>query len=226
LRNAPLTCPTTCRSSRATCWPCSAERPPARPRWDSRPQRNMGFFSANVAFRGKRRDQLNSRWRKEARRASFLGSCHRHCSWIWGNFRPKPVGMRHLTDRSLDRACRTHQIPSRRRCHPRQSAPRFIRIGRKEENAVKNACLRGGCGCCGVGASFPTAEMRTRYIVGIIRLIIGLIFFRNTLTRGGAFAALVGCLLAVLAIVMLFRAGANRRRVRIPGRTLRPGRGD
>jgi len=43
-------------------------------------------------------------------------------------------------------------------------------------------------------------------LVGIVGLIVGLVFFRSTLTRGGALAALVGCLLAiVLAMVMLIR---------------------
>ena len=34
-------------------------------------------------------------------------------------------------------------------------------------------------------------------LVGIVGLIVGLVFFRNTLARGGALAALVGCLLAI-----------------------------
>lgn len=42
-------------------------------------------------------------------------------------------------------------------------------------------------------------------LVGIVGLVVGLVFFRNTLARGGALAALVGCLLAIgLAVVMLF----------------------
>jgi hypothetical protein len=43
-------------------------------------------------------------------------------------------------------------------------------------------------------------------LAGIVGLIVGLVFFRNTVARGGALAALVGCLLAIgLAIVALFR---------------------
>lgn len=43
-------------------------------------------------------------------------------------------------------------------------------------------------------------------LVGIVAFVVGLILFRNTPARGGALAALVGCLLAIaLAVVTLFR---------------------
>lgn len=43
-------------------------------------------------------------------------------------------------------------------------------------------------------------------LVGIAGLVVGLVFFRKSLARGGALAALVGCLLAIaLAIVTLLR---------------------
>lgn len=43
-------------------------------------------------------------------------------------------------------------------------------------------------------------------MVGIVGLIVGLVFFRSTLARGGPLAALVGYLLAItLATVTLFR---------------------